>query len=305
MSWRAILNVITVFVFAAVFVIWNYPALWTPAPCEEPITYTIGTFDRRFNVSQKDFLHALTLAETIWEKPLGKELFVYNPEKSELAVNLIYDYRQETTKTLSGLENKVEQEEETYEALEARYANLKAEYNNTKEIYDARVRTFDDMNNEYQRQVESWNRSKRTSKVQFEKLETARVLLETEMTDLKVIEAKLNEIVREINSLVGTLNGLAKSLNLKVETYNTIGAARGESFTGGIYHSADGEQDIDIYEFSSQEKLVRIMAHELGHALGLEHIDDSQAIMYYLNEGDAEILTQADLVALKMLCGTE
>lgn len=305
MPWRVILNTLSVFILGAAFVVWYYPELLTPRACAKPIAYTIGTFDNRFGLSQKDFLSALSEAETIWEKPIAKELFSYAPEGGELPVSLIYDYRQETTKTLSGLENTVEKDEATYDSIESRYLNLKAEYNSAKSVYDALVEAFDEKNDAYQRQVESWNRGKRTSKEQFDQLEAARAALEIEVRELKVLEARLNEMVREINSLVGTLNRLAKSLNLSVETYNTVGASRGESFTGGIYYNADGEEGIDIYEFSSREKLVRVLAHELGHTLGLEHIDDQEAMMYYLNEGDAKVLAQTDLAALQTLCGIE
>ena len=122
---------------------------------------------------------------------------------------------------------------------------------------------------------------------------------------MKVLETRLNEMVRVINALVGTLNRLAKSLNLSVEKYNTIGASRGETFTGGVYHSAEGVQGIDVYEFSSRDKLVRILAHEFGHALGLEHNDDPKAVMYRLNEGDTKVLTASDIAALQTLCYTK
>ena len=297
---------ITLVIVTAGFFAWNQERFTkTPLACEEPITYVVGTFDRRFGISQKYFLDALGEAEAIWEEPSDMELFVYAPESDGMRVNLIYDYRQEVTSTLSGLENAVEKDKATYNALETRYATLKAEYNSAKSVYDTRVKAFDDANATYQRQVESWNRGKKTSKPQFDQLETARAALETEIIKLKVLEARLNEMVGEINSLVGILNRLVKSLNLNVETYNTIGASRGESFTGGIYYSDEVKRGIDIYEFSNREKLVRVMAHELGHALGIEHVDDPEAIMYYLNEGDAEVLTKADLAALQVLCYTK
>ena len=125
------------------------------------------------------------------------------------------------------------------------------------------------------------------------------------MAELKILETQLNEMVREINKLVGSLNRLIKSLNLNVGAYNTIGASRGETFVGGIYHSAEGVREINVYEFSNRDKLVRVLAHEFGHALGLEHVEDRNAMMYKLNEGDARVLSKSDLVALKALCKIE
>jgi|SRR3989344_675279 len=297
---------ITLVVFVAVLFAGNFSRpTEVSLPCEEPIAYVIGAFDRRFGISQKYFLDALGEAEAIWEVPIGKELFIYAPETGRLAVNLIYDYRQAVTSTLSGLESAVGEDETAYRTLRVEYVGLKTEYNDAKNIYDARVETFNEKNNAYQKQVEFWNRGKRTSREQFDNLEKDRIALEAEVVELKSREARLNEIVRKINALVGTLNRLAVSLNLNVEVYNTIGASRGETFTGGIYHSAEGVQGIDVYEFSSRDKLVRILAHELGHALGLEHVDVREAMMYRLNEGDAGVLSEMDLAALRALCGVK
>ncbi|MEX2013471.1 MAG: matrixin family metalloprotease [Parcubacteria group bacterium] len=276
-----------------------------PLPCKEPIAYVIGTFDRKFGISQEYFLDALSEAKAIWEDPINKELFVYAPESGEMTVNLIYDYRQEVTSTLSGLESLVAEDEATYNILRARYINLKTEYNGAKSIYDARVKMFNEKSVAYQSQVESWNKGKRTSRTQFDQLEKERMAFEQEIAELAILERQLNEMLREINSLVGILNRLAGALNLNVEAYNTIGASRGETFTGGVYYSSEDDWGIDVYEFNSREKLVRVLAHELGHALGLDHVADSAAIMYYLNEGDTEVLAQTDLGALRALCGIE
>lgn len=274
-------------------------------PCEEPIAYTIGSFDRRFGISRENFLNALDVAEAIWEKPIKKDLFVYLPEQGELMVNLIYDYRQEVTSTLSGLEDVLEENEASYNILQNKYAGLKIKYDSAKSIYNTRVETFNDENNVYEKQVEVWNNGSKTSKKQFDQLEERRIILEAKAQELKTLEGELNEMVREINALAERLNRLASSLNLNVERFNTIGASRGETFTGGIYSQVEGRQSIDIYEFSSQDKLVRILAHELGHALGLEHVEEPEAIMYYLNEDEAGVLSKADLAALQTLCYTD
>ena len=289
-----------------ILIVLIYPNLYRKIiPCNKPITYSIGTFDKQFGISRTKFLEALVLAETVWEKPIGKELFVYAPEGGKVAVSLIYDSRQETTQTLSSLEGAAKEGDATYKSLQTKYNQLKADYLNIKSAYELRVKEFNQHNATYETQVEAWNSSKRNSREQFEELEQTRIALEKEASELKALEGQFNEIVRQINMLVGTLNRIAKSLNLNVETYNTIGASRGETFTGGVYYSEEGEEGINIYEFSSQDKLVRVLAHELGHALGLEHNDDPQAIMYHLNEGDRGALSEADLAALQALCYTK
>ena len=281
--------------------------LWRSAPCKDPIAYAIGSFDERFGLSQTQFLEAISEAETIWEKPIGKDLFVYtaNKTKAKVEVNLIYDYRQETTKTLNNLGGVVDISEEQYHLLDNKYNNLKREFDNLKSEYETKLTTFNQNNDEYQRKVGLWNKSKRNSQTQFDELERSRLELEQQAANLKTLEAELNNRATELNTLVVTLNHLADTLNLTAKRYNTIGASRGETFTGGLFYGTRGEGNIDIFEFSNHDKLVRVLAHELGHALGLNHINDPKAIMYELNEGSVGVLAPADLVALKKLCGVE
>ncbi len=273
--------------------------------CSQPIAYSVDGFDQRFGVSRGSFLKALAEAEGVWEEALpGKELFTYIEEGGTLSVNLIYDERQAVTQELSNLEEEVEETQEGYEALRARYQALISDYEELKTNYSVMTRDLEDQRVQYEERVARWNNGPRNSKSEFEALETERRALEEAVAKMKPVELELNRLVNEINSSVERLNRLAKELNLSVEEYNSLGGARGETFTGGLYISDVEGERINIYEFENHQKLVRILAHELGHALGLDHVGDPQAIMYYLNEGEEGRLTTADLEALKTLCQT-
>ncbi len=245
-------------------------------PCDRPIPYTLGTFDTQFNVSKDYFLKAILDAEAAWEGAYGKDLFIYEPEESGeiLQINLVYDYRQAATKNLKNLGVEVKETKASYDAIKAKIENLKKEFEAAKKAFEARLA--------------KWNSGPQTDRNEFEKLQS--------------MQRELNRKIDEINSLVVTINRLAQTLNLTVEKYNTITVSRGESFEEGVYYSEEGKEGIDIYEFESRAKLVRVLAHELGHALAMNHVPDPKALMYELNQGSALTPTEADLTELKRVC---
>jgi len=255
----------------------------TYAPCSEPISYSLGAFDARFGVSKEYFLSALADAEAVWEKPFGGELFVLSLSDGDLKINLIYDYRQQATSKLEGLGITVKNDQATYDNLKTKYDALRNEYSILKNQYDLFLMTFNENNNVFRQEVSYWNKHGGAPRLEYDKLQLEQVSLQTKSNELKSIQAKINELVDEINALAVVLNRLVGLLNLTVDKYNAISVSRGELFEEGVYRSSAGNQEIDIFQFNDREMLVRVLAHELGHAFGLADLYTSacnQETMY-------------------------
>jgi predicted Zn-dependent protease len=88
-----------------------------------------------------------------------------------------------------------------------------------------------------------------------------------------------------------------------VQSYNTL-YGENRRFHKGEYNG----KEITIYQYQDRDDLILILAHELGHALGLNHVADPKAVMHELlsdQDLDTLTLTDADVQELHTACGRE
>jgi predicted Zn-dependent protease len=269
-------------------------------PCPTPITYSIGQLDTEFNFSEDDFKLAIKEAEDIWENAAGRDLFKYSA-RGEMKISLIYDSRQESTTQINYLDDNLKQDNNTYLQFKSQYELLISQYNQANQSLSNLISSYNQKLSAYESEVRVWNKKAGTQE-KYNQLTQEKQDLETLASTIKTKQSEVNSMVSNINQLSNQLNILATNLNLNIEKYNGIVKSSDQEFEEGNYISNAGSKEINIYQFENRDKLVRVLAHELGHALGIDHIDDKEDIMYSYNIGSSDKITPADLEELNRVC---
>jgi hypothetical protein len=301
------------------------------APCSTPIIYSLGTFDSDFGLTQAQFLNDINQAVQIWDKPFGRTFFELASSSgsganaaaningydaaNDLKINLIYDYRQQATDAMNTVGVSIDDQTSVYNALKAKYNSLTTAYTEEKAALATVVADFQTEQNNYNQAVNYWNNRGGASAAEYATLTQEKTALESQATAVTGDQNALNGTVNTINVTASTINKYVALLNNEAGQYNSIASSSGigEEFDEGEYvvdatsgDSATASKHIDIFQYSTQTKLIRVLAHELGHALGLGHsYTNPQAIMYPLNQGTDLSLAPEDVAAVKEECGIQ
>lgn len=103
-------------------------------------------------------------------------------------------------------------------------------------------------------------------------------------------------MAQSLNRSSDEYNNQATELNQTISTYNSALSERPEE---GIYKGV--ENRIEIYLYLNKPELIHTLAHEFGHALGIGHVNNPNAIMY-AKTSQKVILTSEDVNELQDVC---
>ncbi len=267
--------------------------------CSLPIYYSIGQIDERFDITREAALLALTEAETVWEKPLNRDdLFVYKDDAS-LKINFVYDERQQQAEATERARDDLETRGEANIVLTELHRQLVEEYRTNEESYEQKRIAYEKDLAEYNAKVERYNSQGGAPPDEYESLERERKELDNEINQINSLGDDLNELAERINEISEKGNELIGEYNRKVHQFNDTYVTN-EEYTQGDYRV----REINVYSFLDRRELVLVLAHEFGHSLAIDHVENPASVMYYLMGGQTTPpnLTAEDIVAFKMSC---
>lgn len=283
---RVFLQVFSIILFGAFFTAVYTAEETTPEfeivssdVCNPPFTISIGTIDTRFNLSSTKAGGYIAEAIDIWEEASTLDLFDYmDASSTDIVVDFVFDKRQAHVI-----------EEKRHNSTLALYERDLAEHNVRVEEYNRISEHYDTLLQEYEAEVENWNNLKRREQTQeeYDRLEQKRIELNLLVEDINLSQDALESERLKLESRRIALNISADRLNRDLNGGHTIG-------------EYNGIGTINIYQYASDKEVINVLAHELGHALGSDHVADPNSIMYAtsspeqkISEFDLEFLTEA------------
>lgn len=288
----------------------------SPAPpftCELPLAWRVGEIDPRFAINRDELEETIRTATYLWEDRASRRLFTHDPEGG-FPINLVFDHRQalaaamtQGTEALQGILDRLER-------WRADLGVHGIDLNQRRDDYQERLRSLDRQVESHNRLVSGWNEQGGAPREEAERLAAIGERFQDE-------RRTLNRMAEELNQEASALARETEALNQAIRDYNRSVAEHQASpsigpVESGLYReevqTRNGvvvvvEREIRVFQFSNPDHLLFVLAHELGHALGLKHSSLANSIMYPSTVstalGPVELAVDAsDVEALRGVC---
>lgn len=251
------------------------------SPCAEPLTYKIGSISSIYDINEQELKRVLKEINAAWSESFDNPLFKQS-DGGNIAINLVYGEQQRF----------IDKERTAAVKINAQ----KTSYRQKEQVLERLKKDYEELRAEYQNLVKDYKTTEGNPALQSKSTQIRRQIQQK--------EDELRRLANAINQHIKKINSISERIETLVDDYNKEFGSLHEFNQGNYQQTAEGQM-INIYGYEDQAELELVLAHEMGHALGLNHVENPESVMYYLMEEqnrDSLVFTAQDIAALQELC---
>jgi len=249
------------------------PKLQAPAA----LHWRLGAIDPRFNLTTAEVREAVTRATNVWNQAGCRQLF-RNDDSDGFPISFVYDERQAKMNSDKAAKQNIAAYKQKLADSRLKLQAADEELQSAKDHLEHEDRDHAGRVDQYNDRVNIVNAAGGATEELARSLDEEKSDLAAEKASLDTEAEKANQLLESRNELADEHNQLVQAYNAVVTAYNANLGQDNEEL--GVCERVDGRaKQIEVFAFKDMDDLERTLAHELGHAIGLQHVKGDGSIM--------------------------
>jgi uncharacterized protein YoxC len=285
---------------------WILSPLQAQSPCQSPVSVQVGDIDPHFMLSEQVVIDLLSEVQQLWASALNRDVVQYDPQNG-IPIHFVYGKEQRYIQERQLVEDHINHQRLEITQLQTRYDSLYRVYKDRSVVFEKTFRKHNSLMNNYNETLKFTNINGGISSYEHQKLKNQKEQLTTLQKDLSQYDQQLDTLLIQINDLGNQINSLKTRVREKANQIDEQFGKSNAYFQGKFINKSE-QPEIQIFHFKNITDLKLVLAHEIGHALGIGHVDNPHSVMYYFsNDQDTDELklSDYDIQALKDQCSSQ